>query len=207
MILFALIILIVAILLRPLTLPKPEALSAAFAPVVVAPLKPVSAFNAIVDPAARSVALFQEAGRVIRHPRCMNCHPRTDRPTQTDAMRPHMPAVARGPDGAGDPHLRCATCHNDANFTGRDVPGNPQWLLALIEQAWQGRSLGETCRQLFDPARSYITRAELLEHMANDALVGWAWHPGGDRPPAPGTQAQFGALIAAWRETDARWPA
>jgi hypothetical protein len=33
--------------------------------------------------------------------------------------------------------------------------------------------------------------------MAHDSLVGWAWMPGGNRVPAPGTQAQLGALIAA----------
>lgn len=206
-ILLALIILGAAILLRPQALPRAEALPAAVAPVAVAPLQPVSAFDGIADRAARSVALFREAGRVIQHPRCMNCHPRTDRPTQTDAMRPHMPDVARGPDGGGDPLLRCATCHNDANFEGSGVPGNPKWQVAPIEQAWQGRSLGEICRQLLDPARSHMTRAELLAHMARDELVGWAWHPGGDRTPAPGTQAQFGALIAAWLESGARCPA
>ena len=50
-------------------------------------LKSPADFAAIDDLSARSIALFQEAGKVIQSPRCMNCHPRTDRPTQTDAMR------------------------------------------------------------------------------------------------------------------------
>ncbi|MCP1471855.1 hypothetical protein J3E64_003568 [Sphingobium sp. OAS761] len=151
--------------------------------------------------------MFIEAGRVIQHPRCLNCHPRSDHPTQTDAMRPHLPAVVRGDDGSGDPLLQCSTCHNASNFEGSGTPGNPKWALAPAEMAWQGRSLGEICRQLLDPARSHMTRAELLEHMVRDDLVGWAWHPGGTRTPAPGTQQQFGDLIEAWLETGAQCPA
>jgi hypothetical protein len=44
------------------------------------------------------------------------------------------------------------------------------------------------------------------EHMAHDSLVGWGWAPGGQREPAPGTQAQFGALIKAWIDTGAACP-
>jgi hypothetical protein len=43
--------------------------------------------------------------------------------------------------------------------------------------------------------------------MAYDALVGWGWHPGGTRTPAPGTQKQFGELVAAWIQTGAACPA
>ncbi len=37
-------------------------------------------FAAINDTAARSAALFTEAGKVLTHPRCVNCHPAGDRP-------------------------------------------------------------------------------------------------------------------------------
>lgn len=205
--LVASVILAAAIVLRPRSLPQAQPTPFAEASPTPRHLRTVASFATIADPHIRSVALFQEAGRVIRHPRCMNCHPRTDRPTQTEAMRPHMPAVARGPDGRGDRLLRCATCHNDANLDASNVPGNPKWRLAPIEQAWQGKSLGEICRQMLDPARSHMNRAELLRHMTQDALVGWAWHPGGDRTPAPGSQAAFGALIAAWLDTGAQCPA
>lgn len=203
----ALVLLGMAVLFRSPSLPEAQSLPLSKSPARTDRLRPVSDFATIADPGERSVALFTEAGRVIQHPRCMNCHPRTDRPTQTAAMRPHMPVVTRGPDGGGDPSLRCSTCHHDANFDPAGVPGNPKWRLAPIEQAWQGRTLGEICRQLLDPARSHMTRVELLHHMAHDELVGWAWHPGGDRAPAPGTQADFGALIEAWLATGARCPA
>jgi hypothetical protein len=206
-IVLAAIILIAAIALRPRSLPAPGIIAAGPRPVDITHLRPVAAFSSIADPDARSRALFAEAGRVIQHPRCMNCHPRNDRPTQTDAMRPHTPWVSRGPDGAGEPTLRCSTCHHAANFAASGVPGNPEWKLAPVEMAWQGKSLGEICRQILDPARSHMDRTALLHHMTHDELVGWAWHPGGKRSPAPGTQAEFGALIKAWLESGARCPA
>ncbi|WP_232494552.1 Isoquinoline 1-oxidoreductase subunit [Novosphingobium kaempferiae] len=203
----AAVVLLLAILLRPRELPESQTLPPARVQVQRVDLRPVSAFAAIADPTARSVALFEEAGRVIQHPRCLNCHPRSDRPTQTGAMRPHSPAVLRGEDGHGLPLLRCATCHGDANAEPSGVPGNPKWALAPPEMAWQGKRLGDICRQLLDPARSHMRRDALLHHMAQDELVGWAWHPGGERTPAPGSQAQFGELIKAWLETGARCPA
>jgi hypothetical protein len=48
--------------------------------------------------------------------------------------------------------------------------------------------------------------AALIEHSAHDSLVGWGWAPGQGREPAPGTQAQFGALMAAWADTGAVCP-
>lgn len=204
--LVALLVLGVAIAFRPHALPSSQPLVAAPARLPGSALRPVSTFASIADPNMRSRALFVEAGRVIEHPRCMNCHPRGDRPTQTAAMRPHMPWVTRGPDDAGAPTMRCATCHRATNFAASGVPGNPKWKLAPIEMAWQGKTLGEICRQLLDPARSHMNRAELVHHMAEDKLVGWAWHPGGNREPAPGSQAAFGALITAWLETGAACP-
>jgi hypothetical protein len=46
----------------------------------------------------------------------------------------------------------------------------------------------------------------LVRHLAEDSLVGWGWSPGPGRQPAPGTQAEFGALIRAWAETGAHCP-
>ncbi|SFB55979.1 hypothetical protein SAMN03159496_05107 [Rhizobium sp. NFR07] len=192
--------------LYPRTMPQTQAIEDRLQPAELDLLRQVSDFNTITDPTARSVALFEEAGRVIAHPRCMNCHPRTDRPTQTEAMRPHTPWVTRGADGGGTPTLRCSTCHQAENFEASGVPGNPKWRLAPIEMAWQGQTLGNICRQLLDPARSHMTREELLHHMAQDELVGWAWHPGANRKPAPGTQEAFGLLIKAWLETGAACP-
>lgn len=171
-------------------------------------LRPVSSFDAIRDQRARSIALFQEAGKVIESPRCMNCHPATDRPTQGEKMTPHQPWVVRGPDGFGaEAGLRCGTCHHAENFDPARVPGHPQWHLAPIEMAWQGKSLGQICEQLKDPARNGgKDMAAMIDHMANDSLVGWGWKPGAGRKPAPGTQAEFGAIFKAWVDTGAVCP-
>jgi hypothetical protein len=170
-------------------------------------LKPLSAFDRIKDQKTRSLALFAEVGKVIQHPRCLNCHPATERPTQTDAMRPHMPLVVRG-FGMGAAGLHCTTCHHDKNFDPANVPGNPKWMLAPAAMAWQGKTLGQICAQIKDKTRNgNRDMAKLEEHMATDELVGWGWHPGGNRTPVPGTQAQFGALFKAWADSGAYCPA
>jgi len=178
----------------------------------VAPLKPVSAFSTIRDERARSVALFVEAARVMTSPRCMNCHPTTRQPTQGDDLHAHVPPMFGGPHDGGVPGLPCGSCHGPANTTTlassiASIPGNPHWGLAPASMAWQGKSLRELCLQVQDPARNGgRSLAKIHEHVATDPLVGWAWHPGDGRPPAPGTQAQFGALIKAWISTGAQCP-
>jgi hypothetical protein len=174
-------------------------------------LKPVSAFAGIADTDARSVALFEEMGKVLTHPRCLNCHPRSDRPNQGEAMTPHNPPVTRGADGHGAPGLECATCHGPrnvafANGTG-SIPGHPDWHLAPASMAWEGKSLGEICEQIKDRGRNGgKTLAQIAEHNAHDGLVGWGWAPGVGRAPAPGTQAQFGELSKAWAASGAACP-
>lgn len=172
-----------------------------------AALQPVSAFASISDSNARSAALFTEAGKVIQHPRCVNCHPRTDRPNQGDRGTPHQPLVVRGEDGHGAPGMKCTTCHQAANFDPARIPGDPHWALAPASMAWEGKSLREICEQIKDPARNGKRElAAIVKHMSEDSLVGWAWHPGADRTPAPGTQAQFGQIISEWAKTGAVCP-
>lgn len=171
-------------------------------------LKSVQSFASIADERQRSVALFQEAGRVITHARCMNCHPAGDRPAQGDDRHPHMPLVVRGVDNFGAIGMRCTTCHGPANFDPGGVPGHPAWHLAPIEMAWVGKSLGTICEQIKDPNRNGgMSMEQLIHHMAEDSLVGWGWNPGVGREPAPGTQKEFGALIKAWVDTGAVCPA
>jgi hypothetical protein len=171
-------------------------------------LRSVQAFASIADDQQRSLALFEEAGKVITHARCVNCHPAGDRPAQGDDRRPHMPLVVRGIDNFGAVGMRCTTCHGPANFDAAGVPGNPAWHLAPIEMAWVGKSLGEICRQIKDPQRNGgKSMEELVHHMAEDSLVGWGWNPGVGREPAPGTQKEFGELIKAWSDTGAVCPA
>jgi hypothetical protein len=165
-------------------------------------------FAAISDTNARSAAMFTELGKVLTHPRCVNCHPAGDRPRQTDAGRLHQPPVWRGADGHGLPAMRCSTCHGDANFEPGRMPGHPEWHLAPREMAWEGKTLAQICAQIKDPARNGGRKLQdLIHHIGEDTLVGWAWAPGFGRSAAPGTQKQAGALVEAWVKTGAACPA
>jgi len=171
-------------------------------------LQAPGAFDAIQDRQERSRALFVEAGKVLQSPRCLNCHPKGDRPTQGADMHPHEPWVVRGADGHGASGLQCTTCHQAANFGPSNVPGHAMWHLAPASMAWQQQSLGQICVQLKDRRRNGgKTLAQIQAHMARDELVGWGWSPGGDRAPAPGTQEQLGALVQAWIDSGAACPA
>ena len=177
-------------------------------------LRSPSAFSDIQDTAARSRALFTEAAKVITGPRCMNCHPSGDHPSQGDDRHVHEPAVIRGEADEGIAGLTCAACHTDGNFTlsvgeasYESIPGSPGWRLAPLAMAWQGKSVGEICRQIKDPARNGGRSLSLLhDHMAKDEIVGWAWTPGKGRTPAPGSQERFGQIIQAWIDTGAECP-
>ncbi len=177
-------------------------------------LRPVSAFESIANETDRSVAIFEETGKVLQHPRCLNCHPAGDRPRQGMDMHLHEPPVFRGPADFGLAGMECNTCHRAENTpvvaqseTIKSIPGNPAWRLAPIEMAWVGKSLGEICRQMKDPERNGgKSLDELVKHMAEDDLVGWGWHPGEGREPVPGTQERFGDLYKAWAATGAHCP-
>lgn len=174
-------------------------------------LRTVDEFETIVDEGDRSVALFEEMLVVIEHPRCLNCHPVDDRPRQGDDMALHEPPVVRGDADFGAPGMRCSTCHGTENVafeTGEgSIPGHDPWHLAPLSMGWIGKTGAEICEQLKDPERNGgKTLAELQEHNAEDGLVGWGWHPGEGRSPAPGTQEIFGELTQAWIDTGAACP-
>jgi hypothetical protein len=164
-------------------------------------------FLGIRDPGKRSQALFLEASRVFKHPRCQNCHPDGDVPLQGMDGRLHDPPVVRGPDDHGVVGMECQGCHQEHNLELARVPGAPKWHVAPREMAWVGKSPRALCEQLKDPARNGgKTLQEIVEHNAHDELVAWGWAPGHQREPAPGTQERFGAIVAAWVETGAVCP-
>ncbi|MGB3244115.1 MAG: Isoquinoline 1-oxidoreductase subunit [Sulfitobacter sp.] len=174
-------------------------------------LKTVEEFDAIEDEAVRSVALFDEMMKVITSPRCLNCHPKGDSPLQGDDMQVHMPPVVRGEADFGAPGMLCITCHGAENVpyaVGEgSIPGHQPWQLAPLETAWVGKTAAEICAQLKDPeTNGGRDMAELHEHFAEDGLVGWGWHPGEGRTPAPGTQEVLGRLTQSWIDTGAMCP-
>jgi hypothetical protein len=195
---FGLLLAVAAILAIPL-----QALSDSSAQTLAG----VDSFSTISDPAERSAAVFTEAAKVFTHPRCMNCHPAGDRPRQGDLRRPHQPPVFRGEDGFGLPALRCPVCHQQANVDAGRVPGDPVWHLAPAEMGWESKTVGQICAQIKDPGRNgNRSLEEIVHHVGTDHLVGWAWAPGAGRQPAPGTQAQVGALLDEWVKSGAVCP-
>lgn len=174
-------------------------------------LRTVDEFEGIEAEAERSVAYFDEMLKVIQHPRCLNCHPVDNSPRQGMDMQMHQPPVVRGANDFGAPGMRCTTCHGTENveFTTKEgsIPGHEPWQLAPLETGWIGKSAAEICAQLKDPERNGgRSMAELHEHNAEDGLVGWGWHPGEGREPAPGSQEIFGELTKAWIDTGSACP-
>ena len=180
----------------------------ALPPLAANQLRAVADFAVVSDAKDRSRALFLEASKVFLHPRCANCHPSGDVPAQGMEMTPHQPPVTRGPEGHGVVGMECTSCHQDRNQALARVPGAPDWHLAPREMAWVGKSPHDICEQVKDPKRNGgKSLAQIVEHNAHDkALVAWGWSPGSDREPAPGSQEQFGAIVAAWAETGAECP-
>lgn len=171
-------------------------------PSPAATLRDVGEFDSIEDAEERSKALFLEIGRVLHHPRCLNCHPSDEHPRAGDDMAFHLPPVTRGDEGHGTPAMRCNTCHQAENIEHAMLPGHPSWRLAPLEMGWMEESLHSICEQIKDG----MSLEALHEHMASDPLVGWAWAPGPGREPAPGTQAAFAELVRAWIESGAHCP-
>jgi len=158
------------------------------------------------DAAAREA--FQRAAPVFQHPRCTNCHNRGEGPRQGDAQRVHLQSVKRGPDGRGEGAQRCTACHRATNTGGGTVPGAPDWRMPPPGRAgWDGLTPAEICAALKDPARNAgLGLDQLVEHMASDALVRWAWAPGGIRSKPPLAQDEFIDLMRRWREAGAACP-
>ena len=170
-------------------------------------LRPPAAFDHITEQHERSRALFAEAGKVLGHPRCMNCHSNGLEPLQGENGRTHRPIARAGPARRGVPALPCRSCHGRANYDVAGVPGHPEWRLPPATMAWKNRTLAEICVQLKDPSRNGgKTLAEIEKHMAADSLAGWAWSPGKGRMPAPGSQWAFGNLIEGWIRYGAHCP-
>src|SRR5262249_45561285 len=95
------------------------------------------------SPNPTALAAFERIASVLESPRCMNCHPRGDRPSQGDDRHIHLMNVQRGAAGKGFPGMACSTCHQTHNNDLGGVPGAPHWQLAPKSMGWTGLSRGE----------------------------------------------------------------
>jgi hypothetical protein len=163
---------------------------------------PPSAAPAKPDPAAA----FETVKAVLQSPRCVNCHPDGDRPTQGDDMHTHQQFVVRGPEGKGAPGLACTTCHGLANppdsYGPHMPPGTAEgWRLPTPEQrlVFAGRSSKALCEQLKDPKQNGgKDLAGLIEHVEHAPLVLWGWSPGYGRAKVSISHEEFVAAFKAW---------
>jgi hypothetical protein len=185
----------------------PQGASVELPAVEAGELRAPSAFAAFPEGDERAAALFGEAARVLLHPRCVNCHVQGDSPAQGMHLALHEPPVVRGSEDRGVVGMECGGCHQDRNLELSRVPGAPDWRLPPRAMAWVGRTPDALCDQLKDRERNGgRTLAEVMDHVGQDAFVAWGWAPGADREPAPGSQAEFAAVVGAWVDNGGACP-
>ncbi len=163
---------------------------------------PANNYPTLPKDSAGSAKAFMSVYKVLMSPRCMNCHPSGNAPLQGDDSHIHTMNVTRGVDGKGIYSERCSNCHQAENAAGLHMPpGNPKWGLppANMRMVFQGRTPRQLALQLLDPKQNGgRTKAQLIDHMANDDLVGWAWHPGDGRTLPPMSRPAFAAQVRLW---------
>jgi len=160
------------------------------------------------SPNPPALAAFERIASVLESPRCMNCHPRGDRPSQGDDRHIHLMNVQRGAAGRGVPGMACSTCHQRHNNDLGGVPGAPHWQLAPKSMGWTGLSRGELCRTVLDRSKNGgRTAAALARHMTSDELVLWAWSPGVGRTPPPVSSDEFKRALEVWVSAGTPCPA
>ncbi len=163
---------------------------------------PPAGESAAGETAPTSDEPFDVVMNVLSSPRCTNCHPVDDRPRQTDRQTVHAFGVVRDATVQS-----CSSCHHEENNEYSNVPGAPHWGLAPRSMGWLGLSHAELAEVLLDPATNGgRSHDELLEHMSEDALVRWAWQPGGDRETPPVTHEEFVEALRAWFDAGAPIP-
>jgi hypothetical protein len=172
--------------------------------------------NVCAQPAApqeSALRAFEVIRSVFQHPRCQNCHIPGDSPLQGDEGRVHGQYVARGPDGRGNPVMRCQLCHTENNLPatfGRHVPpGAPDWHLPGpgMKMVFIGLTPRELCLAIKDrSATKGKDLAGMMAHVRDDKLVAWGWSPGDKRTIPAATRAQTVAAFGTWMDAGAPCP-
>ena len=164
--------------------------------------------------AASGLAAFETVRKVFQHPRCQNCHIPGDAPLQFDDGRTHGQNVKRGPEGQGAAGLPCTTCHQSRNlpasFGANMPPGAPNWHLpaARTPMVFIHLTPAQLCATVKDAkATGGKDLAAMLDHVANDKLVGWGWDPGAGRGPVHVPRAELTTAFRTWMDAGAPCPA
>ena len=165
------------------------------------------------QPADRALTAFDLVRSVFQHPRCQNCHIPGDAPLQYDEGARHAQYVMRGPTGHGAVAMECNTCHGDSNrpasYGDRAPPGAPNWHLPPPEtkMVFIGLSPRQLCETIKNPQMTGGKDLNAMYvHVRDDKLVAWGWNPGGNRGPAPATQAQTAAAFKTWIDAGSPCP-
>lgn len=163
--------------------------------------------TALATEAGRAGDPFVTVARVLRHPRCLNCHPSGEVPHVGDERLPHRMEVQRGPDGFGRAAMACTTCHQPKNQDLAGIPGAPHWHLAPRSMGWEGLDDRGLAATLIDRTKNGDRSLDdLLLHMSEDPLVGWAWEPGVGRSAPTIGREEFVAAFEAWIRAGAELP-
>lgn len=163
--------------------------------------------SAASNQADASRQAFAGIAKVLRDPRCMNCHTITEFPRQADDRHRHHQLVMRGPQDKGIAPMLCASCHQAKNSPDGKVPGAPHWQLAPLSMGWEHLKTDKAlCEALVDRSKNGDRDTDkLVAHMLSDPLVQWAWEPGARRPPAT-SQKEFHDLVRRWASKGAACP-
>ena len=141
----------------------------------------------------RSRVMFNEIAKVLTHPRCMNCHPageiRCRARTVTNICRRRGAKTSLQVRSAPPARL-VTTTRTSQSPRPPPTKASPAIRAGASRRCrwlWQGKSIGDICRQVKDVSRNGGRDLALLqEHIAKDDLVAWGSNPGPGREPAPG---------------------
>jgi len=156
---------------------------------------------------------FDKMMSVLMHKRCVNCHPAGPTPLQGEDSHLHYFDIVRGENDHGLAGYNCSTCHQSENNNYSGVPGAPEWAVAPLEMAWEGKTRIEIARQMMDPSRNGgRSHQDIMKHLTEHELVLWAWDPGIDaegiereKPPVP--KEEYITAVKEWIEAGAIIPA
>ena len=176
------------------------------------PETPTQAAPGAVANTKDASAAFTTMMKVLTHKRCVNCHPSDNSPRQGEDSHKHLFGVQRGPENHGIAALTCGSCHQAENNNISGVPGAPDWHLAPISMAWQGKTRVEIARSMLDPTiNGGMSMSDLEHHLTEHELVLWAFEPGVNaegiaREVPPVSKEDYIAAVKEWIEAGAVVP-